>query len=45
MCENCKYAKDIKGAYCYCRKKGSLTQMSKQSECKKFEAKEIENEN
>lgn len=44
MCENCKYAKDIKGAYCYCRNRHSIARMSSQKECKKFEAKEIKNE-
>lgn len=40
MCGKCKYAKEIKGAYCYCRKRSSLMQVSKQANCVKFEPKE-----
>lgn len=38
-CKDCKYAKDIKGYYCYCRYKHNLVNISKRNTCNNFKEK------
>ena len=45
MCNNCKYAKEITGCYCMCRKKNNRVRISGMTECKKFEEKADGTEN
>lgn len=41
-CINCKYIKEIKGKYCYCKKKLNTVLMSKQENCKHFLSKIVD---